>query len=53
MGWNPIKMESNPKIQTENSYRFKTEQELEGANELTKRLAKRNRVAFEKYANKG
>ena len=53
MGWNPIKTESNPKIQTENSYRFKTDQELEGANSLTKRLAKRNRKAFEEYANKG
>ena len=53
MGWNPIKMESNPKIQTESSYRFKTEQELEGTNPLTKYFANRNRVAFEKYANKG
>ena len=53
MGWNPIKTESNPKIQTESSYRFKTDQELEGANSLTKRLAKRNRKAFEEYANKG
>jgi hypothetical protein len=53
MGWNPLKTEANPKIQTESSYRFKTEQELEGANPLTKYFANRNRVAFEKYANKG
>ncbi len=53
MGWNPIKTESNPKIQTESSYRFKTDQELEGSNYLTKKFANRNRKAFEKYANKG
>ena len=43
VGWNPIKTEANPKIQTESSYRFKTEQELEGANPLTKYFANRNR----------
>lgn len=47
MGWNPIKTESNPKIQTESSYRFKTEQELEGSNPLTKYFANRNREFFE------
>ena len=47
VGWNPLKMESNPKIQTESSYRFKTEQELEGANPLTKYFANRNREFFE------